>query len=752
MHQWVRVNCLIWALALVLLPLGEPLSPFLGAGAPAEAQRPDRESQPLGQFLTVTSPVDDAVFGRVQNAALNLHDRAGRENRRAVLVLEITPGSSPFHEVYGLAQFLTSAQVARVTTVAWIPETVTGHNVILALACDEIIMHPDAELGDIGRGQALDAEQQQDVLSIVNKRHNPKLSAGLARGLMDPQVSVLKAQVRPPDADVAETRVLTSAELEQLRQTRAAILDVQTVKEAGVTGTFSGTQARSLDILAAQTAGSRPEVAEIYDLPAEAMREGADSGEALNVRLIKIDGMIEPVLESFVERQIDRSVNAGADLLIFRITSPGGYLISSQNLAYKIADLDPKKVRTVAYIPEKALSGAAIIAMGCDEIYMAPDATIGDAAPIEVKQGGQFERAPEKILSPLRKSLRELAEKNNRPPALAEAMADQGLKVYRVTNNQTGRVWYMSEYGLSEAGDEWSKGPLVAESREGNLLTVDGQRAHELKLAQRPVQDMAELKQRLGIPANRELVAVGRTWVDTLVFVLNTQVAMFLLLVVGIICIYLELHLMTGLLGIISALCFSLFFWSRFLGGTAGWLEVVLFILGLACLALEILVIPGFGVFGVSGGLLMLAALIMASQTFGDWGPESDFERMAESLATVALSIVTVAAAALILSRFLPHIPLLNRMILSPPAPDGSFPATEPQLRPELTGQGGAWAEPAASLVGQRGETLSVLRPAGKARIGRQLMDVVSDGPYIAKGSPVEVVQVSGNRVVVREV
>ena len=73
-----------------------------------------------------------------------------------------------------------------------------------------------------------------------------------------------------------------------------------------------------------------------------------------------------------------------------------------------------------------------------------------------------------------------------------------------------------------------------------------------------------------------------------------------------------------------AAVCFLLFFWSRYLGGTAGWLEVMLFVAGASCVLLEVFVIPGFGIFGLGGGALILASLILASQTFVV--PQNDYQ------------------------------------------------------------------------------------------------------------------------------
>jgi len=726
--------------------------------APAEpkgAAEPDEKNSlpPLGKFLTVTSPVDDVVFGRVTNAALSLQNEAVNERRRAVLVLEITPGSSQFHQIDGLARFLTSAQLSKVTTVAWIPETVTGNNVVLALACNEIVMHPDAELGDIGHGQTLDRDEQQHVLSLVEKRRNRKVSPALALGLMDPQRTILRVKLQPgPDAAAAEVRVVTPEDLRLLQDSKAAILDVQTIKEAGAPGIFSGSKARALDVLIVQTATARGELVDLYHLPAESQRETVASGDAPRVHLIRVDHEIEPVLEAFLERQIQRAISSGANMIIFEIDSLGGLLIQSQNLAFAIADLDPKEVRTVAYVPEKAISGAAIIALGCDEIYMRDGAKIGDAGPIEIRHGQQFEFAPQKALDLLQVTMKTLAEKKGRPTAILQAMVNKDLQAFQVTHRETGRVWYMTEAEINASDGVWIKGPAVPETGNNHLLTVDAQRAHDLKLAEPIVADLDDLKQRLGIPVGQQLVAAGRTWVDTLIFVLNSNVALFVLIFIGIVCVYLELHLMTGLLGIISALCFAIFFWSRFLGGTAGWLEIVLFLLGAICLGLEIFVLPGFGVFGVSGALLLFASLVLASQTWGN-ATGGDIDSMSRTIGTLSASLVSVVIMAMLLGRFLPHIPIFNQMILTPPGMAGTASADGPRLRPDSIHEGAfSPFDRDRSLIGHTGVAVSILRPAGKAQIAGRFVDVVSEGPYIAQGSLIEVIEITGNRVVVREV
>ena len=692
--------------------------------------------KPIGQFVTVSSPVDDVMSSRVTNVALELQTRAAREDRDAVLVLELTPGSSKFGHIRDLAEFLASTKIPRVRTVAWIPGNVLGHNAILALACDDIVMHPDAEIGDIGRGEPLEPDEKQFIIGLVNRQHNVMLSPAIAMGMMDRDTTVLKVELQT--ADGKESKIVTKTDLQRLRDTGVVIADVDSIQEAGGNSRFSGRQAGNGRFLVTQTRESRQQIAELYQLPPESMREKAAAGEKPKVVMIEVHDVIEPILETFLFEQIDTAVASGVNTIIFEINSPGGYLHTSERVANKIVELADEDVRTIAYVQKEAISGAAIIAMGCDEIYMHPGALMGDAGPIEIREGGQFERAPEKILSPLRGLMERLAESKGRPSALLMAMADRNMEVFQVTHRENGRITYMSDHQIQQSNDEWVKGPLVPESGEDLLLTVNGQRANDLGIAQTPVEDLDMLKDRLGIAPEVKLTPQGRTWIHTMVYLLNSSGAMFLLCVIGVICIYLELHFSTGLLGIISALCFSMFFWSRFLGGTAGWLEVVLFILGLAFIAMEIFIIPGFGVFGVSGGLLVFASLIMASQTFVIPQSSADMSSMSRSVGTLGASIVAVIVIAMTVNRFLPSIPILNQMILSPPGAEDDDDG--PRLRPEhtLASTGPTALSQDPALVGTGGITTSMLRPAGKARIGDKYFDVVSNGPFIKSGQDVE--------------
>ena len=235
------------------------------------------------------------------------------------------------------------------------------------------------------------------------------------------------------------------------------------------------------------------------------------------------------------------------------------------------------------------------------------------------------------------------------------------------------------------------------------------------------------------------------TWVDTLVFMLNSTVGAFALITLAITCIYLEAHLPGGFFGILAAALFAMFFWSRYLGGTAGTLELVMFVLGIGLLLLEVFVIPGFGVFGISGILLMVGSLVMASNTFAGMTTGEQFHETMGSLGTVTGALVTVIVVASVLNHFLPSMPVFKHLMLSPPGQISEDGLIDPVKAAVASGT-------EAVGVGDRGTAASILRPAGKATFSDNYVDVVSEGSYIEHGTAIEVVRVAGNRVVVRPV
>lgn len=467
------------------------------------------------------------------------------------------------------------------------------------------------------------------------------------------------------------------------------------------------------------------------------------AGRFQNALVIDIQGAIFGKFFWYLNNRLDLAKKEGVDLVVLRLTSPGGDLEYSLQLARRLRDID--WATTIVYIPEEAISGGAIISFGADRIYMQERALIGDAGPIRMGMGGQFEHAEEKVVSYLAEAISELAESNNRPGALAEAMVDRNLTVFELRNVGTQQVFYVTEKELEiakqQAGIE-VVGP-VAETGQNRFLTVAANRAQELGLCEGVFANEADLAAAL---VTDKIDYTQMTWVDHTVYLLNRPWLTALLLIAGLIGLYLEMAAPgISVAGLSSLLCFGIFFWSHALGGTSGWLEVMLFLLGVVCVICELFVLPGFGVFGVSGLVLLVLSLVMASQDFLVPDNTEQWAQLRVNLVIVLGSILGVLIMLMVQVMLLDSLPGLNRLRLA--TPDELEPVHEnhTQLTASMTGE-------ELPAVGTRGVAESDLRPSGKVLIDHQLVDVITEGDYVNAGTPIAVVKVEGNRVIVRRV
>lgn len=715
-----------------------------GPVACRDAIAQEAAQQRIGQFVELPGQVTDRQVTLIRNQLLDLARRSAQEDKEAVMVLKLVPGASTVGNVTDLARVLIDDETSSVKTVAWIQDRIVGSHAIVALACHEIMMSHRSAVGDIGKGKRVPEDEAAFVRRVVAKRRNSRVSPAVAEAMMNPAAGLVRIGISDAGSE-PDYRFVSPEELKRLLAAGQEVTSTDRIREPGQPSAFTTEEALRLHFLVSRTAQTDDDVRHAWGLPLASRRKAGPSDKPVTVAVIAIHGEITPVLSEFVVRETRKAVSEGANLLIFDIDSPGGYLISSEEIATAIADLDPVKVTTVAWIQHDAISGAAVCALGCDQIVMSPNAKIGDVGVIAGGADGAFERVPEKLVSPFLETMRTLAEQKDRPVALVQAMVDRNLNVFKVTHRDTGRQTFMTQYEIDAADGEWVKGDIVPESRDEILLTVNGVRAHELQLAEAPCESLEELKLRLGIPDDAALEPRAASWVDTLVFFLNSNVGAFMLVTLAILCIYMEAHLPGGFFGIAAAGLFALYFWSRYLGGTAGSLELVMFVLGMGLLLLEVFVVPGFGVFGISGILLMVGSLVMAGSTFSGMTSGERFQETMGGLGTLAGSLVTVIVVASLLNHFLPSIPLLKHLILTPPGQ-----ITEDGLHDRSK----AAVVTAAALVGvgDQGIATSTLRPAGKAIFDGNYIDVVSEGAYIEHDTAIEVVRVAGNRAVVRSI
>jgi len=233
-------------------------------------------------------------------------------------------------------------------------------------------------------------------------------------------------------------------------------------------------------------------------------------------------------------------------------------------------------------------------------------------------------------------------------------------------------------------------------------------------------------------------------WLASVAAFFREPLVQVLLIMIGIAGLILELKMPgTGFPGVIAAVCFVLFFWAHSFVGEFTMLAVFLFLLGLVLIGLEIFVFPGFGVTGISGIILVVASLVLVTlermpETSQDW------VNLGATVTTLGVSLVAAIVGACVLAWYLPHIPYASRLVLQPPG--------ESEHDEDRDAFGGRPEEAAAALLGAIGVAATTLRPAGKARFGDDYLDVIAEGDYVNPGSRVQVIEIEGNRIVVKEV
>lgn len=445
-----------------------------------------------------------------------------------------------------------------------------------------------------------------------------------------------------------------------------------------------------LAVLAAAQPASAPEEAEPVTLNLE-IGDGP-------VFIVPVEGMIDLVLSRYVERAIADAESAGAAAIVFDIDTFGGLVDAADRIRTAILQTP---IPTVAFVDPNAASAGALISLAADRIVMAPGASIGAATAVD----GTGAYASEKIQSYMRGLMRATAEATGRDPRLAEAMVDERIEVE----------------GVIEAG---------------RLLTLSAREALELGLADAVLPTQAAVVAALGADG-REIVQHRSTVTERVLRFFGSPVVASILMIVMLGGLYFEVRTPgVGVPGVMAAMAAALFFAPHYLLGLVyGW-EVVLFFLGLLLILVELFILPGFGIPGILGVLMLLVSLV--ASRIGNVGfsfPGGG--EIAQAIVTLAVTLVLLVALMFSLGRYLPRMQTVNRLVLAP----------------ELgSATGYTSAAENEALLGRRGVAVTPLRPAGTAEIAGERVDVVAQGTYIPAGQAVEVVRVRGARVEVRPV
>jgi membrane-bound serine protease (ClpP class) len=475
---------------------------------------------------------------------------------------------------------------------------------------------------------------------------------------------------------------------------------------------------------------------------------------SVKAAVIVCKGMIDDGLYKSIRRRTQKALGDGAKYLIYEIGTYGGMLQSGDDISkYFILDVG-KKAHTVAYVTTEAISAGAMISVSCQDIIMLENTTIGDCAPIQI--GAKLEGVErEKVESFTRAAFMRAAEANGYPAVLLKAMVSMQTEVYRLKNLRSGKFEFFETEQMPNDPNEYDLDNKQLIVKDDELLTLTASQALEYGLARAQVENLAEalefLEKRDGVVFAGEPEVLKTLWSEEMVRWLNSPAVMGVLVMVALLGVYLELSTPgVGLPGLVAVICFAIIIGSKYLVGLANWVEVALFVVGMLLLMIEVFVLPGFGIAGVSGILCILAGLFgMLVKNPPDKLPwpqtQMDWNIFTNGILGISIGFVGFVLLAWVLTRYLPKIPIASRLVLKPPD------ETVIQASPAITKQPKeAFVQPPVQ-VGVKGITISQLRPAGKANFGRQRLDVVSRGELIEANREIIVVLVEGNRIVVRE-
>lgn len=421
--------------------------------------------------------------------------------------------------------------------------------------------------------------------------------------------------------------------------------------------------------------------------PAETLANGQKK-----VLVVSVKGDIDNGLSFFLQRQLRKAEREEVSAVILEVNSNGGLVTAAQEMKDALLKT---KTKTIAYVNGRALSAAALISIACQNIYMAPGSEMGAATPIMLVGNG-VKAAEPKFVSAFEAEFGATAEARSREPALAKAMVN--------ANHDTIE-------GLCPKGEILT---LTAENafKHGYCDQITASLSAVLRVASLENASIEHVE-----PSSSEIIAryLTNPTVSTLLFTIAFW------------CMIIEFYVPGfGIFGIISIVCFTLFFGGHLFAYMAGFEVLILFVIGLVLLLLEIFVIPGFGITGITGIICLCASIVMLYGGF------------MKAVYALGYLILYTTIAVYLIYKLAPKLGLFDAFI----------------LKKEMTVEDGYVAvakDTYSDLVGLQGVTLSICRPSGKAKIGTERYDVVSEGDFLEKGETIIVRKVDGNKIVVRK-
>ncbi len=660
-------------------------------------------------YLSIQGYADQAMIAPMEKEV------EGSQN----LVIRVNSSSGDFDEVLSLAQEIHRAKPF---VTVYIQGKAVGPAAMIPFLADELIVTPFAAWGDIPYG-VKNPEAPEKVRAIVQslvdkgKKHFETLCT-LADAMVDPH--------------------------HQLGGFDPLILNVEKMESLGlVSGVLSDE-----DFLATYTDAPRE------DNLSEVITYSDTEENLIGYISIEKERAIDQSTYIYVKFALKEFIEKGVRFVVLNLNTPGGEVLAALKIVDLLQKLDIQHhIPVIAFIDDWAVSAGAMLAYGCRFIGAQPQSLMGAAEPVIMGKEGKMESASEKVNSALRAEFANLASFYGRDPLIAEAMVDKDLIL----------VWRDHQVVQLRSMDEITGDDIII-TEKGKLLTLNGKELMTFGVADFqvpivPLPPITNEEQKKGVwPAKKSLVfqqhylkhiphAIMIEYKDWRVgfFSLLTHPVIASLLFMGLIIgLYIEINTPGfGVPGSIALACLALILLSSFASHAFNWIEIIILCAGLILLALELFVIPGFGITGILGIILTIIALfalmLPGIDRLNFLDPET-FRLVgmafAERLAWLCGGLLVAIVIIILLARFFSH---------------RYFRFSKLVLKGEQEGYVAGIPQGEMPEKGAHGATFTPLRPSGKVEIGGKLFDAVTLGGFLEKNRSIEVVRVEGSKVVVKE-
>lgn len=622
---------------------------------------------------------------------------------------------SQFERCLALARFLTSAEANRVRLIAYLPESVEGHALLPILACEEILAAPNAELGRAAIDEPNEPTIETAYRDVVERRAT--LPEAVVMAMLDAKQEVFELGLRD-----GSTRIADQDTTQQLRD-EGRVINQNTIWSGGTLATFTGEQMRARRWIERTVLDSQ-------DLPAalglsSTLRTSRQLPREWKAVTVTLAGDLNATRINQIIRGLNEQIDENeVNLVVFDVSQIQCNFQQASRLANFIADFDPNEVYTLGVARQDLRGPVAMLPVSCREAVLLSGATLGPDSTNTTSIGDN---------DVAQKFLGDLANRSKRPLPLLSAVVDADTKVKEFIHQTSGRSAIFADWQIDLQTDakQWFAKRTVA---GGDAIAND--LALQYRLVDSLDDNLTIALSRLGVDETPS--ELQTPWLDASIEMVLAQGWLpRLLLTIGFFALMAELgNPGLGAGGFLAALCFMGFFWVEGLNGNVEALEVMLFVAGLVALAIEIFVIPGFGVFGIGGLLMLFVSVVLASQTFVWPTTSAQLGEVASNLFWTACMALAGMIGLLFMHKQLERLPMFKWVSVLPEEDPEDLNYRESFTHRE-------------HLVGQEGLTTTRLNPSGKAQFGSDIVPVVGAGELIDSGVPVKVVEVRGNLVLV---